>query len=118
MELAARLVERFGLVFCDVVPSDPASDSAVLGIAESAAGFLDQKLAAKPPIIVAIGTGRMMRAAVEPMPRMICRQHKLVSLVGHISMQGRRASSTCLPASPTQPGAALSDAAAGDRALA
>jgi DNA-binding transcriptional regulator LsrR (DeoR family) len=88
MELAARLVERFGLVFCDVVPSDPASDSASLGIAESAAGFLEQKLAAKQPIIVAIGTGRTLRAAVELMPRMTCRQHKLVSLVGHISMQG------------------------------
>jgi DNA-binding transcriptional regulator LsrR (DeoR family) len=88
MELAARLTERFGLVFCDVVPADPASDSAVLGIAESAAGFLEQKLRTSDPLIVAIGTGRTLRAAVELMPRMVCHQHKLVSLVGHISMQG------------------------------
>ena len=88
MEIAARLTKRFDLLYCDVVPSDPASDSAVLGIAESAAGFLEQKLGAKDPIIVAIGTGRTLRAAVELMPRMICHQHKLVSLVGHISMEG------------------------------
>src|SRR5260221_1235406 len=88
MELAARLTERFGLVFCDVVPADPASESAVLGIAESAAGFLEQKLRTSDPMIVAIGTGRTLRAAVELMPRMVCHQHKLVSLVGHISMQG------------------------------
>jgi DNA-binding transcriptional regulator LsrR (DeoR family) len=88
MEIAAQLTKRFDLLFCDVVPSDPASDSAVLGIAESAAGFLEQKLRAKDPIIVAIGTGRTLRAAVELVPRMICHQHKLVSLVGHISMQG------------------------------
>jgi len=88
MEIAAQLTKRFDLLFCDVVPSDPASDSAVLGIAESAAGFLEQKLGAKDPIIVAIGTGRTLRAAVELVPRMICHQHKLVSLVGHISMQG------------------------------
>ena len=37
---------------------------------------------------MAIGTGRTLRAAVECMPRMKCHQHKLVSLVGHISMQG------------------------------
>lgn len=88
MEVAAQLTKRFNLLFCEVVPSDPASDSAVLGIAESAAGFLEQKLGAKDPIIVAIGTGRTLRAAVELVPRMICHQHKLVSLVGHISMQG------------------------------
>jgi DNA-binding transcriptional regulator LsrR (DeoR family) len=88
MEIAAQLTKRFDLLYCDVVPSDPASDSAVLGIAESAAGFLEQKLGAKDPIIVAIGTGRTLRAAVELMPRMICHHHKLVSLVGHISMEG------------------------------
>src|ERR1700680_1959158 len=88
MEVAAQLTKRFNLLFCEVVPSDPASNSAVLGIAESAAGFLEQKLGAKDPIIVAIGTGRTLRAAVELVPRMICHQHKLVSLVGHISMQG------------------------------
>src|ERR1700737_1146762 len=88
MEVAAPLTKAFNLLFCEVVPSDPASDSAVLGIAESAAGFLEQKLGAKDPIIVAIGTGRTLRASVELVPRMICHQHKLVSLVGHISMQG------------------------------
>jgi DNA-binding transcriptional regulator LsrR (DeoR family) len=88
MELAARISERFGLTFCEVVPADPASDSAVLGIAESAAGFLEQKLRAADPIVVAIGTGRTLRAAVECIPRMVCHQHKLVSLVGHISIEG------------------------------
>ena len=88
MALAARLTERFGLGLCEVVPADPASDSTVLGVAESAAVFLEQRLRKTEPIVVAIGTGRTLRAAVERMPRMICHQHKLVSLVGHISMQG------------------------------
>ena len=88
MELAARLSDRYGLDYCDVVPSDPASDSVILGVAESGAAFLEQKLRARDPIVVAIGTGRTLRAAVERMPRMVCHQHRLVSLVGHISMQG------------------------------
>jgi DNA-binding transcriptional regulator LsrR (DeoR family) len=88
MELAARLAERFDLAFCEVAPSDPASESTLLGIAESSAAFLEQKLRTTDPIVVAIGTGRTLRAAADLMPRMICHQHKLVSLVGHISMQG------------------------------
>jgi len=88
MELAARLSDRFGLALAEVVPADPASDSIVLGIAEAAASFLEQRLRAAEPRTIAIGTGRTLRAAVERMPRMICHQHKLVSLVGHISMQG------------------------------
>ncbi len=88
MELAARLSERHGLALCEVVPSDPASDSIVLGIAERGASFLEQTLRSPDPQVVAVGTGRTLRAAVERMPRMTCHQHKLVSLVGHISMQG------------------------------
>jgi len=88
MELGARLVERFGLVLCEVTPADPDSENPVLGVAESAAQLLEQRLRAEEPTVVAIGTGRTLRAAVERIPRMACRQHKLVSLVGHISMEG------------------------------
>jgi len=88
MELASRLTERYRLHYCDVVPADEISDSEVLGIAEAAASFLEQKLAAPEPVVIAVGTGRTLRAAVEQVPRMTCQQHKLVSLVGHISMEG------------------------------
>ena len=88
MELAAALSARFDLAFCEVTPADPASDSSTLGVAESAAGFLEQRLRDTDPIVVAIGTGRTLRAAVECVPRMKCHHHRLVSLVGHISMQG------------------------------
>ncbi len=89
MELAASLAARFKLSFCEVVPADPAApDNLTLGIAESAAAFLEQRLRASEPLVIAIGTGRTLRAAVDGMPRMKCHQHKLVSLVGHISMQG------------------------------
>ncbi len=88
MELAAALAERYGLAYCEVAPSDPESDSIVLGAAERAAAFLDQKLKAPEPLIVALGTGRTLRAAVERMQPTNCPQHRFVSLVGHISMRG------------------------------
>jgi DNA-binding transcriptional regulator LsrR (DeoR family) len=88
MELAARLAARHSLLHCEVVPSDPGSDSVVVGIAESAASFLEQQLKSEEPVVIAVGTGRTLRAAVEQVPRMTCSRHKLVSLVGHISAEG------------------------------
>lgn len=88
MELGARLTERHGLAFCQIVPTDPDTDSSVVGIAEAAADLLEQKLRDTDPIVVGVGTGRSLRAAVEQIPRMNCPQHRLVSLVGHISMTG------------------------------
>lgn len=88
MELGARLTDRHGLDYCQIVPTDPDSDSSVVGIAEAAAALLEQKLRDTDPIVVGVGTGRSLRAAVEQIPRMNCPQHRLVSLVGHISMQG------------------------------
>src|ERR1700686_3925580 len=65
MELAVRLAERFSLRTCEVVPTDPPSPVAVAGIAERAANLLESMLRVERPSIIAIGTGRAMRAAVE-----------------------------------------------------
>lgn len=88
MDLANRLMARFELRTCEVVPTDPTSPTAVVGIAERAAGLLESTLRNEKPTIVAIGTGRAMRAAVEQVPPMDCTDHQLVSLVGNISTDG------------------------------
>jgi DNA-binding transcriptional regulator LsrR (DeoR family) len=88
MEMAARLQERFSLLHCEVVPVDPAAPLSVAGPAERAASLLEATLRAEKPIIVAMGTGRTMRAAVEQVPAMDCPDHRLVSLVGNISADG------------------------------
>jgi DNA-binding transcriptional regulator LsrR (DeoR family) len=88
LDLARRLSDRYDLEYCDVAPSDPATDNLATGIAEAAAAFLEQRLRSPEPIVLAIGTGRTLRASVEQMPKMTCTRHKLVSLVGHISMEG------------------------------
>lgn len=88
MELAARLTETFGLKLCEVAPSDPAAPGSLAGVAERAGALLESTLAAETPAIVAIGTGRAMRAAVEQVRAMDCPNHQLVSLVGNISPDG------------------------------
>lgn len=88
MDLAHRLIDRFELRSCDVVPMDPRSPTAPAGIAERAASLLESTLRNDKPTIVAIGTGRAMRAAVEQVPPLDCPDHQLVSLVGNISTDG------------------------------
>ena len=47
------------------MPADPDSTSTTLGVAEAAAAELERYLVSQHPIIVAMGTGRMLRAMVE-----------------------------------------------------
>ncbi len=85
---ADALSRRFALGFCEVVPSDPASTSVALGVAEAAAAYLERVLRAPAPAILALGTGRTIRASVDQLPPMDCPQHKIVSLVGNIAPDG------------------------------
>lgn len=88
MDLAAQLLERFDLRFCEVAPSDPDDPGGTAGIAERAAALLETTLRSDMPSIIGIGTGRAMRATVERIPAMQTRNHQLVSLVGNISPDG------------------------------
>lgn len=88
MELAGRLKARFDLVHCDVVPSDPAAPRSTAGIAERGANMLETTLRAETPVIVTLGTGRAVRAAVERVSAIERPHHQIVSLVGTISADG------------------------------
>jgi DNA-binding transcriptional regulator LsrR (DeoR family) len=88
MELAARLKDLFRLVYCEVVPTDPAAPLSAAGIAERAANVLESTLRTEKPTIVALGTGRAVRAAVEHVSQIDCPNHQIVSLVGNISADG------------------------------
>ena len=88
MELAFRLKERFDLVHCEVVPADPAAPLSTAGIAERCANVLEMTLRSETPVIVALGTGRAVRAAVERVSPIERPNHQIVSLVGNISADG------------------------------
>ncbi len=88
MELAAAVKQEYGLAKCEVVPSDPASTSTTLGIAEAAAAEMERHLKASQPKIIAVGTGRTLRATVDQLSPMDCPQHRIVSLVGSITPDG------------------------------
>lgn len=91
MELAEQLRARFALDLVDVVPTDPASESTVMGVAQAGAAEIERRLKSPDPIIMAIGTGRTLKAAIEQLTPMECPQHKIVSLAGSIAPDGSAA---------------------------
>ena len=88
MELAEKLRQRFALDLVEVVPSDPESQSTVVGVAQAAAAEIERRLRGPVPIIMAIGTGRTLKAAIEQLTPMEAPQHKIVSLTGNIAPDG------------------------------
>ncbi len=88
MELSSALRQRYDLHYCDVSPTDPASQSGTLGIAQIAAGEMERWLRRPDPVVIGIGTGRTMRAVADQLPAMLCPQHRLVALVGTGKVDG------------------------------
>ena len=62
-----------------------------MGIAVAAAAEIERRLSSAEPIVMALGTGRTLKAAIEQLPSMDCPQHKIVSLTGNISPDGSAA---------------------------
>ncbi len=91
LELAEALKAKHDLKYIEIVPSDPAAVSTTVGIAEAAAAEIERWLKRPDPIIVAIGTGRTLKAAVDQLPPMECPQHRIVSLTGNIGPDGSAA---------------------------
>ena len=88
LELAERLRQAYNIDHCEVVPADAESTSTSMGVAEASAAELERYLVSSHPVVVALGTGRMLRAMAEQLVPMECPQHKIVSLVGNIAPDG------------------------------
>lgn len=88
MELARGLQERFRLRRVDVVPGDPGRDGGTVGLGEAGAAEMARWLRSDRPIVVAIGTGRTLKATVEHLTPLPCGQHRIVSLTGNIGPDG------------------------------
>jgi DNA-binding transcriptional regulator LsrR (DeoR family) len=88
LDLADRLRNRFALDLAEVVPSDPGSTSTTIGVAQAAAAEIERRLEGAEPIVMAIGTGRTLKAAIEQLTPVECPQHRIASLTGNIAPDG------------------------------
>lgn len=84
-ELADALQSQFGLTYCDVVPEGGGVAAVALSVAEQ----IESALTVQAPVIIGVGSGRMLRAAVQQVHTLERPQHKIVSLVGNVTRDGR-----------------------------
>lgn len=91
LDLAAKLRDRFALIHAEVVPSDPGSEGGTVGLAEAGAAEIIRWLRSDRPIVMAVGTGRTLKAAIDHLPPIHCPQHRIVSMTGNIGPDGSAA---------------------------
>ncbi len=88
MALGEALTRRHNLRSCEVVPaSEPGGGLASVAVA--GARTLDRWFAQKAPLVLAVSTGRTLRAVAAELPPRSAPQHKVFSLCGIIARDGR-----------------------------
>jgi len=92
MDLNVKLKSRFGLKSCIIVPSDDEDPSSTVGLAQAGANEIEQHLKSTEPKILALGTGRVLRACVDELSLLNCEQHQIVALLGNMASDGSASS--------------------------
>ncbi|MCA0850365.1 sugar-binding transcriptional regulator [Salipiger thiooxidans] len=88
LELERALRQKFGLSRARVAPRLGPGQEALRAIASFAAPELERVFRDQTPKLIALGTGRTLRAVIEQMPTIAASQHKMVSLIGNVSPDG------------------------------
>ncbi|MDP2740826.1 MAG: sugar-binding domain-containing protein [Pseudorhodobacter sp.] len=88
LQLEADLIRRFGLGPCRVAPGLGAGVDPARACAGPAAALLEGYLARPEPQVIALGTGRALRAMVDELTAQSCERHRIVSLIGNIAPDG------------------------------
>ena len=88
LQLERQLRLGFGLSLVRVAPGLGDGVDPVRAIAPVAAAELERIFSHPAPLIIALGTGRTLRAAVDEMQDMDCARHKVVSLIGNVAPDG------------------------------
>jgi DNA-binding transcriptional regulator LsrR (DeoR family) len=88
INLETALNSKFAMTRCRVAPGTGAGGDPVAAIAPTAAAEVERFLRMPEPLVIALGTGRALRATVDAMASMKAEQHRLVSLIGNIAPDG------------------------------
>jgi DNA-binding transcriptional regulator LsrR (DeoR family) len=89
LELAEQLRRRFNLSLCEIVPTNGDDTGHLLRkVAVAGSQVIEAYLSAAEPKILALSTGRTLKAVVEELSEIRRPQHRLVSLVGAFAKDG------------------------------
>lgn len=86
--LEAELTRVFDLCEVRVAPSLGQGGDPTRAIAATAASVMEKYLRRPDPLVMAVGTGRALRASVDEIAPMGAEQHRIVSLIGNIAPDG------------------------------
>lgn len=89
MELAEQLTKAYKLKKCEVVPSVSAGADSIVGLAQAGAVAMEYELAVPGEKLIAVGTGRALRACVEELTAMNRPDHTIVALLGDTTPGGK-----------------------------
>lgn len=87
--LADRVSDRFHLDYCEIVPSVGNSEDNVLSVAAAAGFYLENLFSQTTPITVGIGGRRVISDAARGVIPMHRPMHRLFSLMGNMTREGR-----------------------------
>jgi DNA-binding transcriptional regulator LsrR (DeoR family) len=85
VELENRLAERFGLQYCEVIPSVDEDESLFRTLGNAGANFLKREIERGDHAIIGLGHGRTLATAVQMLPRVSARDLRFVSLLGGLT---------------------------------
>ena len=89
IELGERVRDLYGLTFCDVAPSESDHGDNRVGVAHRAAELVENLLSPRAPQTLAFGTGRTLLETVRHVSTMSRPDHRIVSVVGNLTRDGR-----------------------------
>jgi len=87
MKLASQLKKKYSLKKCEIVPSAN-GENTTIGLGQAGAQMMTEYLESEEPIIMAIGTGRVLKKVANELSPMDCNQHRLLALVGNMKIDG------------------------------
>lgn len=87
MKLASQLKKKYSLKKCDIVPSAN-GENTTIGLGQAGAKMMTEYLESEEPIIMAIGTGRILKKVANELSLMNCIHHRLLALVGNMKIDG------------------------------
>lgn len=91
MLLAKKLRAKYSLIECEIIPSTTDRNDTT-GLGEAGAQIMEKYLQKKEKIVMAVGTGRVLKLIANELSPIDCSQHKIFSLVGNMSNDGTASS--------------------------
>jgi len=89
MELAAQIKKRYDLNLCQVVPTQGMESAGIQhAIAVAGAEVMTPFIRQEQPMIIGVGSGRSLKAAIAELDDIERPQHSCVSLIGAIAYDG------------------------------